>query len=88
VILPSGFEHVAAYAVAAFFLGLAYRHRLPPLQVFLLLTAYGALLEFGQLWVPGRNAKLPDIGADLVGASIGVMMVLAALRLRGFRLPR
>ena len=88
MILPPGFEHVAAYAVAAFYLGLAWHHRLPPVQVVLLLTAYGALLELGQLWVPGRHGQLPDVGMDLIGASIGVMVALATVRLRSFALPR
>jgi VanZ family protein len=88
LILPSALEHVAAYAVAAFFLGLACHHRVPPMRLVLLLTAYGALLELGQLWVPGRNGQLSDIGADLAGASIGVMVALAAVRLRSFALPR
>jgi VanZ family protein len=82
MILPPGFEHVAAYAVAAFFLGLACHHRVPPAQLVLLLTAYGALLELGQLWVPERHGQLPDVGMDLIGASIGVMVALAAMRLR------
>jgi hypothetical protein len=77
MILPPGFEHVAAYAVAAFFLGLACSQRLPPMQLVLLLTSYGALLELGQLWVPGRHGQLSDVGADLAGASIGVMVALA-----------
>jgi VanZ family protein len=88
IILPPGFEHVAAYAVAAFFVGLACHHRVPPIPLVLLLTAYGALLELGQLWVPGRNGQLSDIRADLAGASIGVMVALAAIRLRSFALPR
>ena len=40
------FEHVAAYSVGAFFLGLAYHHRLSPIRLVLLLTAYGALLSW------------------------------------------
>ena len=87
MILPPGFEHVAAYAVAAFFLGLACYQRLPPVQLVLLLTSYGALLELGQLWVPGRHGQISDVGADLAGASIGVMVALAAMRLRSFVLP-
>jgi hypothetical protein len=51
---------------------------------FKLMHGYGALLELGQLWVPGRNVQLSDIGADLAGASIGVMVALVTMRLRRF----
>jgi VanZ family protein len=88
MMLPPGVEHVAAYAVAAFFLGLAGHHRVPPVQLVLLLTAYGGLLELGQLWVPGRNGQVSDIGADLTGASIGIVVALATMRLRSVALPR
>jgi VanZ family protein len=88
VILPSAFEHVAAYMVAAFFLCLSYHRRVPPIWLVLFLTAYGACLEFGQLWVPGRNGNLLDIGADLTGALIGMMVALATTRLRSPPLAR
>jgi VanZ family protein len=86
--IHDGEDGIAAYAVAVFFLGLAYHHRVPPLPLVLLLTGYGALLEFGQLGVPGRHAQFADIGADVAGASIGVMVALAAMRLRSFALSR
>jgi VanZ family protein len=88
MILPPGLEHVAAYAVAAFFLSLGYHHRMPPVQLVVLLTAYGALLEIGQVWVPGRHGQLSDVGADLAGATIGVVAALATMRLRSFALLR
>jgi VanZ family protein len=74
-ILPGGLEHVAAYTLAAFLLGLAYHGRLSPGRIVLLLTAYGALLELGQLWVPGRHGQAIDVVADFVGAMMGVVMV-------------
>jgi len=50
---------------------LAWHHRVPPVQVVLLLTAYGALLELGQLWVPGRHGQLPDAGWTLSAHRLG-----------------
>jgi hypothetical protein len=64
---PGGLEHVAAYMVAGFLLGLAGYGRLPAIRVVLVLTACGALLELAQLWVPGRNGQLVDIVADFAG---------------------
>jgi VanZ family protein len=81
-ILPSALEHVAAYGVAAFLLRLAYHRRLSLIRLVLLLTAYGASLELGQLWVPGRHGQLSDVMADFAGASIGVLVASAFLHLR------
>jgi VanZ family protein len=74
MILPAEFEHVAAYTVAALFLGLARAGRLSAPRLVLMLTVYGGLLELCQLWIPGRNAQVMDIAADFVGASIGVLV--------------
>ena len=89
-ILPGAFEHVATYGVAAFFLCLAYHRRLSPIRLVLFLTTYGALLELGQLWVPGRHGQLSDVMADFAGASIGVSIAsalgaFAAKRMAGAR---
>jgi hypothetical protein len=40
--------------------------------IVLFLGAYGAALEFCQIWIPGRNAALIDVAADVVGALIGI----------------
>jgi VanZ family protein len=72
MIRPAGFEHVAAYSVAALFLGLVRAGRLSAIRLVLMLTIYGGLLELCQLWIPGRNAQVIDIAADFVGSSIGV----------------
>jgi VanZ family protein len=78
--LPGGIEHALAYMGGAFFLCFAYRSRLSPIRVVVLLTAYGALLELCQLWIPGRNGQVLDAAVDFVGATIGVLIALAVVR--------
>lgn len=39
---------------------------------FVIATGFGALMEYLQLFVPGRFASLYDIGLDAIGALIGV----------------
>ncbi len=46
-----------------------------------LAAAYGATDEFHQWFVPGRTADPADWVADVVGAAIGVGLVLLAARL-------
>lgn len=40
--------------------------------MFLILTSYGMLTEFLQLFVPGRGASVGDLFADSIGAGIGI----------------
>jgi len=77
---PGGLEHVAAYIGAGFLLKLAYYGRLSALSVVLMLTAYGALLELGQRWAPGRHGQVIDIVPDFAGALIGVLVAVALAR--------
>jgi VanZ family protein len=73
---PSQFEHMAAYIVAAAALALVYAPKLKPVRIVAFLTAYGAALEFCQIWIPGRNAALADVAADFVGAFIGIAVAM------------
>jgi VanZ family protein len=76
-----GLEHAGAYMIAAFLMHLACHRRVSGVWIVALLTAYGALFEILQLWVPDRNGQAFDAMADFVGASIGVLMAVAAVRL-------
>ena len=71
---PGQVQHVVAYAVATVFLVAAFSEKISAFRIVALLTAYGSVLEIGQLWVPGRTARLTDIGADLLGAVIGALI--------------
>ncbi len=85
-------EHVLAYLSLAFLPALHERRR--RLLYFAVgLVALGVLLEFGQLWSPGRSFEIGDMVADaagvIAGASIGLWarpLALARLAL-GERRP-
>ena len=52
-----------------------------PLRIFLLLTAFGALIEIAQLVMnAGRSAEMLDLVADMVGTAIGLIVARIALR--------
>ena len=63
-------EHVMAYAGTAGLLGLGYKSRRGRVLVGLIVLA--AILETGQLWVPGREATLIDFAASSTGAWLGI----------------
>jgi VanZ family protein len=79
VLAVSQFEHVAAYGAIGALLALG--HPASPSVIALLLIAYAAALELGQLLVPGRTASLIDVAAGGLGALIGVILG-SALQLR------
>jgi VanZ family protein len=68
-------EHAMAYFLTAIIMGAVSREaRWLPVQ-FLFLVALAALLEVGQLFVPGRTANVLDFWASSTGAAIGVLLV-------------
>jgi VanZ family protein len=76
-------QHMAAYAVLAFCLGLrisfAGWKRRPVFFFFLtaaVASAYGGVDELHQSFVPGRNADVWDWIADTLGALIGAVVAL------------
>lgn len=52
------------------------------IAILLLAGGYGAADELHQRYVPGRVASVSDIGADMLGVVIGLVLVRAALGLR------
>lgn len=46
-----------------------------------LLTAFGALIELLQLFVPSRMADLQDLLADVVGAALGTFVAWLVVRM-------
>lgn len=78
--------HAAAYSVvgALAFLGAARRRlsltRAAVVEAVLLATLHGALDEVHQSFVPKRLASVGDVVADLVGATLGALVMAALLR--------
>ena len=86
--MPGYFEHFSAYFIATLLLSLGHTGRF---AIFLspLLSAYAAILETIQLWVPGRGAAIMDwvsssMGA-LTGAIVASVLLAAASKIGGFR---
>lgn len=52
-----------------------------PLALFFALTGFGGLIEIAQ-WATdlGRSAEWADLGADMVGAGIGILLARAITR--------
>jgi VanZ family protein len=65
-------EHFAAYIVTAALLAQGRTNRAHYFLIGLFLSALAAVLEVGQIWVPGRDAKLSDWVAGASGAWTGV----------------
>ena len=74
-------EHLAAYAVLgvlglrAFHGGLRVPRAVPAALGVLLAAAYGALDEWHQSWVLGRNSSVADWVADCAGAGLALLLV-------------
>ena len=65
--------HLGEYWVFAMLLALALRqlpHRLR--QAWLIATAYGAMIELIQAFIPWRSAELADAIANTLGAALGI----------------
>lgn len=72
--------HVAVYALyACLSAWIATSPRLRRCLLLFLLT-HAVVVECGQNWVPGRYATLHDIGLNLVGISVGVLITRARWR--------
>jgi len=69
VLGPAQLERFSAYFVLGGLFTLAYKR---PWLTAAILALVAALLEAGQLFVPGRDAGVPDAIAKALGAVVGV----------------
>ena len=72
-------ERFGAYFVTAVAFVLAYPRR--PWTIALAAVVVAAFLELGQLFVPGRDAGLPDAVAKALGGVSGAAVATAILRM-------
>ena len=70
--LPGQAEHALAYFATGICLTLLLQGRRSPLFITACIAAYAAILEVGQIFVPGRHAQLIDFVASTVGGLGGV----------------
>jgi VanZ family protein len=76
---PGQIEHVFAYFCTAAALTLAYP-RSSRLKLMVGLIVYAAVLETGQLYVPGRTAQVIDWAASGLGAVLGMVAITRLIR--------
>lgn len=82
VVTSNKLEHFGAYLVAASLLRIGHTGRQTSLMIAVLLPILAGSLEIGQLWIPGRHARLTDFAVS----TLGVWAALTALSLlRRFR---
>src|SRR5215471_2557580 len=71
---PSQIEHYAAYLLVGFVLALGYIQNRSVVTIGLLLVFYAGLLEFAQLFIPGRSARVVDALVSAMGGWTGTML--------------
>ena len=82
-------EHLSAYFLLGILLSLALLFQNKFLKIkkyFTLFTGlfiglYAALDEIHQLFVPGRECDIMDWTADMIGASIGILLIIFLIRI-------
>lgn len=69
--MPGQIEHVVAYLGTGALLGWGWA-RLRTHRLAAGLIALAAILEIGQIWIPGRTSQLVDLAASAAGALAGL----------------
>jgi VanZ family protein len=78
--LPHSLEHAAIFAAAGFAATLGYPGRAThQMSAFVL---FAAAVELGQIFAPGRHARLTDFVIDALAACAGFALAQALARLR------
>jgi VanZ family protein len=72
--------HFFVFGVVTIITFLAFGH---PILSGLVVLGFSALIEVMQLFVPGRDGSLEDLGANAFGVAIAVVVVMVVKRVRG-----
>jgi len=73
-------EHMVAYALSGALMYAVRVGRWAAWQVAVMLSAYAGVLEWGQIFVPGRHAGFDDFLFSVAGATAGVFASAALLK--------
>jgi len=76
-------EHFIAYMGTMLVIGAAYGLRLGLFRLLAMLIAYAAVLELGQIYVPGRHSSVFDFAASasgVIAGAIAFQLAYAVLR--------
>jgi len=79
--------HGGSYFALALPICLLYGPGRYPMKILAMLIVYGAVLECGQIYVPGRSFEWGDLLANSVGATLGYLVGFAVLLLIQKRRP-
>jgi hypothetical protein len=74
---PHDVEHFAIFCATGMTFGVGYRSRR---LISIALVAFAGAVEFGQIFVPDRHARLSDFVVDAAAACIGVLFAAVAAR--------
>ena len=75
-------EHLLAYSLSGALMLAMLAERHAAWRVAMALVAYAGLLEFGQIFVPGRHAALGDFYFSAAGVLVGVIACATLVRAR------
>jgi VanZ family protein len=70
---PSFLEHFTVFLLTGMAFCFGYQDRKVVVSVFLPLFA--GIIEFAQLWIPGRHSRLSDLLVNIAGALIGIATI-------------
>lgn len=73
--IPHSLEHVLAYFGSSVLAKMTWP-RLSTGRLLAAFTLLAAILEFGQLWMPGRAARFVDLGLGLLGVLLALVVEL------------